>query len=332
MFGTNHWCHREAAEGSSICAHHRGLLARRVVRQHALFATAIAIRTGVETLVQLEPRPTWQEAIHHVLQIPPTSAGEMDIAHSIALRYYMRHDVRLTDTPAWRIHAPLWRFRMLWEWVRDGADGQAPNVDVPPPPPPQVPQPLARLADDAQNVHTTAVSNQTNRGMEMLRETMVPKEQQTEKSMMAAWLLLLPMVGWVSLLKVAQDVNVWFNTKTCRAPNDMLYRSLLRGLVARINQMEGDDLKSELYKRLWEECREATGLCCEGHLTRLCNVLVGFDEAFQPPVSLGDMVQHKMSAISLLPIDEEEKRRLATAWFEEVAMPVAERTAWLEAF
>jgi hypothetical protein len=167
--------------------------------------------------------------------------------------------------------------------------------------------------------------------MELLRDTVVPKEQQTEKNMMSAWISLLPAVGWGTLLKTAMDVNHWFGVKSCRAANDMLYRTILRGLVARINQMEGD-VKLELYKRLWEECREATGLCCEGHLTRLCNVLVGFDDAFRPVVSLGELIQQKMAAISALPIEEEEKRRQATNWFDEIALPVAERTAWLEAF
>jgi hypothetical protein len=88
----------------------------------------------------------------------------------------------------------------------------------------------------------------------------------------------------------------------------------------------------ELNKRLWEECKEATGMCCEGHISRLCNVLVGFDDAFQPPVALGELIQQKMGAIAGLDVDEEEKRRQANAWFDEVAVPTAERVAWLEAF
>ena len=74
------------------------------------------------------------------------------------------------------------------------------------------------------------------------------------------------------------------------------------------------------------------GMCCEGHISRLCNVLVGFDDAFQPPVALGELMQQKMAAIAGLDVSEEEKRRQATQWFTEHGVPEAERVAWLDAF
>lgn len=226
------------------------------------------------------------------------------------------------------VPAPTWRFRDYWEWTIRGRHGPLPDLNIHPPP---VINPLAQLANDTQNVHTAPVSAQTNAGMEKILAATVPKEQQTEKTMISAWLPLLNTVGWGSILKTSIDINHWFNMKTCRAINDNLYRNMLRGLVAMINRND-DELKHELFKRLWEECREATGMCCEGHITRLCNVMVGFDDAFQPPVALGELIQQKMAAIAGLDADEEEKRRQANAWFDEVAVPAAERVAWLEAF
>jgi hypothetical protein len=61
-------------------------------------------------------------------------------------------------------------------------------------------------------------------------------------------------------------------------------------------------------------------------------VLVGFDDAFQPPVAFGELMQQKMAAISGLDVPEEEKRRQATQWFDEHGVPEAERVAWLDAF
>jgi hypothetical protein len=40
------------------------------------------------------------------------------------------------------------------------------------------------------------------------------------------------------MLATLADVNTWFNAKTCRAPDDQLYRHLLRGLVAMINRTD----------------------------------------------------------------------------------------------
>jgi hypothetical protein len=97
--------------------------------------------------------------------------------------------------------------------------------------------------------------------------------------------------------------------------------------------MEKDaERRSELYRRAWEECHESVGMCCEGHISRLCNVLVGFDEDFQPPVPFGEILQSKMAVIAGMDVSDEEKRKLANAFFDEHKTPQEERTAWLEAF
>jgi hypothetical protein len=139
-------------------------------------------------------------------------------------------------------------------------------------------------------------------------------------------------VSYSTFLTVSADINKWFNTKDCRARDDTLYRRLLRGLVALITSEKDDERKEEMFRRCWEECNESVGMCCEGHISRLCNVLVGFDEAFQPPVPFGEILQGKMAAIAGLDVTEEEKRKQANAFFDEHKVPEADRTAWLEAF
>jgi hypothetical protein len=99
-----------------------------------------------------------------------------------------------------------------------------------------------------------------------------------------------------------------------------------------IRNLPDDETKIEVFKRAFEECYESVSMCCDGHITRICNVLVGFDEAFAPPVPLGDVIQSKMAAIAGMDISTEEKVRLATAFFNEHNVQEADRTAWLEAF
>jgi len=60
-------------------------------------------------------------------------------------------------------------------------------------------------------------------------------------------------------------------------------------------------------------------------------VLVGFDDAFEPPVPKGEILQQKMAAIAGLDVDTDEKVRQATAVFEELEIPESEREPWLEA-
>jgi hypothetical protein len=44
------------------------------------------------------------------------------------------------------------------------------------------------------------------------------------------------------------------------------------------------------------------------------------------------LLQNKMAAIAAQDLPEEEKRRQATAFFNEVGLPDSERVAWLDAF
>lgn len=222
---------------------------------------------------------------------------------------------------------PRIHYSLYWGWVRDGRNGPAPMFAALPLPPDRNLQALAR---DPQNVHTRDVSNQTNASMDKLMATEIPRSQQTEKIMASAWVNHVS-VGWTDILRTLNDVNKWFNTKTCRNNNDQLYRCLLRGLVATINNTDAE-MRTELYKRLWEECRESVGMCCEGHITRLCNVMVGFDDAFKPPVPVGEILQQKMAAIAGLDVTTEMKHTHANAVFDELNIPAEQRVAWLEAF
>ena len=265
---------------------------------------------------QANPRLTWREVARAMFNQPVEPVD--DIRYAVAHRYF-EMTVGMRDR--------ILLVARYWDWLIGGEHGPDPTLAHIPPVVPD----LARIANDAQSVHTAPVSQQTNAGTEKLLNAAVPNDQQTEKAMMRAWLAVPMQVGWSEMLRVSTDVNKWFNTASCRAQNDNLYRRLLRGLVATIKRTD-DEMRPELYKRLWEECREATGMCCEGHISRLCNVLVGFDEAFQPQVSLGELMQQKMAAIANLDVSEEEKRRQATMWFDEVGVPAAERAAWLDAF
>jgi hypothetical protein len=137
---------------------------------------------------------------------------------------------------------------------------------------------------------------------------------------------------WITVTRVVNDIYRWYDTPSCRTVNDQLYRRALDGLYLMIKDTNDSDTKDELHKRAFEECSEAVGLCCDGHISRICNVLVGFDDTFLPPVPFGEILQNKMAAIYAMEIDTSEKIKQATEFFNEFAVPETERTAWLDAF
>lgn len=181
---------------------------------------------------------------------------------------------------------------------------------------------LHKLAVDTQNVHTGPVAKQTTDGLKTLLEMEVPESQDTLAEVDVAW----SKNPKKEKKRALHDMHKWYTTATCRDDNDFLYKKVLDGLWCRIKS------NPELVKRLWEEASESRGMCCEGHLSRLCNVLVGFDDAFLPPVSIGELLQQKLSAISEKDIRVEHKVGEAWVVFEELGIPMDERMPWLEAF
>ena len=315
------WCPFNAVEGQRLCqAHETHRLGLLQLGQERL-NDRNTVRGLVDALLGEVPPVPWRRAV----RVLTTDMGGVreDLRYLAAQDYYEHPRTRQLEPldHGFRI------FRDYWNWARGGQAGPEPILHPAPPPA----RGLAAIARDNQNVHTRVVTEQTNTATEKLLTVKVPVEQQTEKALALVWLGGLS-VGYSTFLRVAIDINKWFNTKDCRVVGDNIYRRLLRGLVALISSEKDDERKGEMYRRVWEECSESVGMCCEGHISRLCNVLVGFDEAFQSQVPFGEILQSKMAAIAGMDVSEEEKRKLANAFFDEHKTPAEDRTAWLEAF
>lgn len=179
---------------------------------------------------------------------------------------------------------------------------------------------LQKFASDNQNVHRKVVADQTNDHTEKLLAVTVPGEQNTLAEVRTLF---------GKARKVMKDVEHWYSITLCRTEADCLYKRTLDGLWALIKASEH---KEELCKRLKEEMTESVGMCCEGHLSRLCNVLAGFDEAFSTVVSKGEILQQKMSEIAALDVTERTKKMRARKVLRDLAIPASEHAAWLDAF
>ena len=191
----------------------------------------------------------------------------------------------------------------------------------------------AQLAADTQNVHSAEFSKQMTDAIDMLCAVEVPNTQKaTVHEMRDSWRLLGKTEAEISV--VYRDVTTWWNKDTVYKIGDKLYRKCLRGLWCTIKTYTGET-RMELEKRLWDECRDACipySVCTQGHLARLSNVMVGFDEAFAQPVAVGEILQQKMSAIAGMDIESEKQIELARALLAELKIPEEKHADWLAAF
>jgi hypothetical protein len=191
----------------------------------------------------------------------------------------------------------------------------------------------AQLAHDNQNVHTQEISKQMKDSIALLVAVEVPATQtSTFNELSASWRRLA--ANQPELDAVYADTVAWWNRPTIFAQGDKLYRKCLRGLWWTIKNYKGE-VREELEKRLWQECKEAAipySVCTQGHMARLSNVMVGFDDAFAPPVPVGEILQQKMAAISEMDIEYEKQIELAEAVLAELKIPHEEHKNWLAAF
>jgi hypothetical protein len=192
---------------------------------------------------------------------------------------------------------------------------------------------LQAFVEDRQNIHTGPINTQTDATLKLLFAVPVPEGQKTMAEIEKEWLRLKCGVDPNCYLPrrlmddTLYDVRSWASKSLIIVKDDWLYRRALQHLWAKIKSYP-TETRDELVKRLYEECREADGMCAQGHVARLANVLVGFDEAVKGEVSLQD----RMAEISRLDVSDIEKLTVAMNTLKEFKVTDAEEIrAWLEA-
>jgi hypothetical protein len=87
--------------------------------------------------------------------------------------------------------------------------------------------------------------------------------------------------------------------------------------------------KGELYMRVKDELTDNVGMCAQGNLSRICNIVSGYLDGIVPMLSLGERVQNAIVAIA--GDDQEDKVGRAKIAMREVGLPENEWAVWLDA-
>ena len=292
----NHWCPRHPVAGERLCPNH----------------VAMREREAMVRVANIERQNQGRVAAR------AADAAVREIWRQDAER--ARADVRAQNDAAFARQRPF----LAGLFAAAGEDGV---VRAPPAPPPARAPDLQRLARDRQNVHTATVVRNTNAGEEKL---LAVRTDGRPVGLRVLRCFAARGGSLTGVLRVANDVELWYNHNTCRIPGDRLYARCLEGLWALIEQ-QPEEPRAELRGRLWEEASESVGMCCEGHIARLVNVMAGFDDAFKPRKSVGESIQEKIAEISGMDIPTEEKVSLARKFLTELAISAEEQTPWIDA-
>jgi hypothetical protein len=246
------------------------------------------------------------------------------------LEVTLARDLRIPDL--WNMYMGGWApmdaaGQIAWEFVdnRNLWEGMNPNE------PPR--GELEAFIRDGQNVHTRFVTEQTNSALQILLNIDIPPTQKTvlESHVKFMEFVAIDRIQQVSLDiidRVDRDVKRWYRTATCRTEGDYLYKRVLDGLWFKIKT---SPVKDELVIRLWQELVDSVGMCCDGHISRLTNVLCGFDEAFAPELTPGEKLQNRMAVIASMEGGIILQTAQALAAFKEFDIPREQWNAWVDA-
>jgi hypothetical protein len=314
-----HWCGRPLQEGQPICEHH--VRRRDGQAQHALDRERIRtamMQLTAEYLLQ-NPRLEWTAVVDELkvrMNMPEGAPWQVErlVAYAAARRFF------ILTTPETLPVAVFMHY-----WVGVPFEEQLPAVMA-------VPMgQMGALAVDTQNVHREVVVKQTNTNVDILLEAAkgVPAGLDPEGWATVQW--IQTGVVFQDYVRVIMDVHHWFTKRTCKATGDYLYKQVFTGVIAKLVKIDNAEVRGELVKRLWEECVESLDMCCEGHISRLANVFVGFDEAFKSPMSPNEMLQAQIAEIAGMKLRLETKLAKANALMDELKIPVEDRLPWLQA-
>lgn len=343
-------CHKQAQHDDNRCNLHHGVLLRHI--QSVLLTQARREIINIYNVHRFNPRvytATVAEAMPRLIEgLNEHSQRRLRAeAEDLIQRPLFNHLSRIINlgatfeqadaqVQAWvaegtiamvlipRLHDFIHRHIQLREW----------QVQHPRPAQFGAHQREAQLAADSQNVHTREITQQMKDSINLLLAVEIPEGYNTltVREMRVCWLE----AGYshYEIDTVYRDVVFWWNKDMIYSAGDKLYRRMLRGLWWTIKQYK-EDVRKELEKRLWQELKDGAipySVCTQGHVARLSNVMIGFDEAFVPPIPVGEILQQKMAAIYGMDVDYEEQMRLATDVLVELKIPREQYGEWLSAF
>lgn len=186
---------------------------------------------------------------------------------------------------------------------------------------------LAAFAYDNQNVHTAQSVEMTKAVVQRVLNIAVDKAYQWNRKTVSR---TPAEIIWACNL--SPQVAMQMMQKYCAADNvyEMgagIYGKVLDGVYAYIKNSPD---KKDLYKILRQELSDNLGMCAQGNLTRLCNVLAGYLEGIGSQESPADRLGRELP--KLMEIEDETRRmEVARGVLRDTGLPEAEWAPWLDA-
>ena len=185
---------------------------------------------------------------------------------------------------------------------------------------------LAQLAQDRQNVHTAVVVAKVKETVDKILLITVPLEYRTDTLKTSGEIILECKLSrgaaWQMMAKYCGDDNIY-------EMGNGIYGRVLNSVWQYIKASpDAADLK----KILAAEMEDNIGMCAQGNLSRLCNILSGYLDGINTDVkSKNEIIGEKLADLMSSELNEDQRREIGRLILDEHGIPFEEWNAWLEA-
>ena len=196
---------------------------------------------------------------------------------------------------------------------------------VAPGPPPR--GELEAFARDRQNVHTTQSVQMTKDIVARVLNIAVPEDYRWNPRTVSKTPGEIIVECRLRPNSVAQFISRYIASENIYEMGVGIFGKVLDSVWQYVRNSEH---KEDLCKILAQELRDNEGMCLQGNLTRLCNVLAGYLEGVGPQESAAERLGRELP--KLMEIEDSGVRMdTARGVLRDVGMPEAEWAPWLEA-
>ena len=188
------------------------------------------------------------------------------------------------------------------------------------------PNVLARFANDNQNVHTTLVVEQTKKNVQEILKIPVPEIFKWQSKRLSMTYKTIVMFCHLSPKSAWQFASMYCSDATIYDLEPGIFGKVVDGVWQFISKSPD---KADLKKILAAELRDNIGMCAQGNLSRICNVLQGYMDGIGQKESVSEILGREFP--KLMEIENQvEREARGAAILRENAVPESEWENWLE--
>ena len=191
-----------------------------------------------------------------------------------------------------------------------------------------VPNPnvLARFANDNQNVHTQLVVEQTKKNVAEILKIPVPFDYRWQRNTLSMTYKTIILFCRLSPKSTWQFTSMYCSDATIYDLEPGIFGKVMDGVWQFISKSPH---KQDLKKILTSELRDNIGMCAQGNLSRICNVLQGYLEGIGQKESISEILGREFP--KLMEIENQvEREARGAAILRENNVPEGQWENWLE--